>query len=251
MFQHNNSKSHELVWVTMSEWQFWRDNKKFMKGILVRWVWRTFFMQETYHMTICWQFSRHLWSRFLFSNVKEDSGVIRCLKPVIPRKEQNKLCYSLRLNELCKCMWQVNIGGLWRRYPHPPHSAEPRRPQPNEDWTLIIRRIWLPHETHTHTHRACLITLPPAPSLSPTHTQTHVPSPHKVFVVARSFAGCTLSPCVVGFGFFLHCRLALSAFPWQWFLWKHGWLELRAVWALGWWLGCKKEWNVKQGRDGE
>lgn len=172
MFQHNNSKSHELVWVTMSEWQFWRDNKKFMKGILVRWVWRTFFMQETYHMTICWQFSRHLWSRFLFSNVKEDSGVIRCLKPVIPRKEQNKLCYSLRLNELCKCMWQVNIGGLWRRYPHPPHSAEPRRPQPNEDWTLIIRRIWLPHETHTHTHRACLITLPPC-SLSEPHTHTN------------------------------------------------------------------------------
>lgn len=42
--------------------------------------------------------------------------------------------------------------------------------------------------------------------------------PHKVFVVSRSFAGCTFSPCVVCFGFFLHCRLPLSAFPWQWFL---------------------------------
>lgn len=150
------------------------------------------------------------------------------------------MCYSLCLNELCKCMWQVNIGGLWRSYSQPPHSADPRRPQPNEDWTLIIRRIWLPHETGTHTHSACLITQPNS-SLSSWHAYTS--SPHKVFVVARSFAGCTFSPCVVSFRFFLHCRLPLSAFPWQWFLWKQGWLELTAVWELVGGPDVKKKWN--------
>lgn len=56
------------------------------------------------------------------------------------------------------------VAGQYRRpmekSPQPPHSAEARRPGPNEDWTLIIRRIWLPHETshthlgdHTHTYK--------------------------------------------------------------------------------------------------
>lgn len=86
-------------------------------------------------------------------------------------------------------------------------------------------------DQHTHTHSMSNNPTPLLPLLA-MHTHTHVPSPHEVFVVSWSFAGCTLSPCVIGFGFFLHCRLALSAFPWQWFLWKQGRLEPRAVWAL-------------------
>lgn len=132
------------------------------------------FMQEIHHMTMCWHGACcDLVFYFLAEfQCQRRILVIRWLTPEIPRKEQNKLCYSLRLNELCKCMWQVNIGGLWRRYPQPPHSAEPRRPEPNEDWTLIIRRIWLPHETNTHTRmHTRLNTPPPATSLSHTHTQ--------------------------------------------------------------------------------
>lgn len=80
-----------------------------------------------------------------------------------------------------------------------------------------------------HAHTECLITEPPPP-LPLTHTH----SPHKIFVVSWPFAGRTLSPRVVGFGFFQHCRLALSAFSRQWFLWKQEWLKLvnKYTWAI-------------------
>ena len=176
---------------------FWRANIKFMKEILVR-MENSFY---SHHMTMCWHGGCCDLGLYFLTEYQCQRRIllIRSLTPEIPWKEQNKLCYSLCLNELCKCMWQVNIGGLWRRYPQPPDSAEPRRPGPNEDWTLIIRRIWLPHETsaHTHTHahtrghihtrlhtnahihtntpihthRACLIT--PLFSLWATHRHTH------------------------------------------------------------------------------
>lgn len=112
------------------------------------------FLQEVYRLTACWNCRLQTFFFFIRREFQYQGRilVIRCLTPEIPRKKLNKLCYSLCLNELCKCMWQVDIGGLWRSYSQPPHSADPRRPQPNEDWTLIIRRIWLPHETDTHTH---------------------------------------------------------------------------------------------------
>lgn len=92
-----------------------------------------------------------------------------------PEKGPNKLCYSLCLNKLCKCMWQVNIGGLWRRYSQPTHSAEPWWRGPNEDWTLIIRRIWLPHMRQSHSHKQCmcLINQPPFHHWA-THTFSHL-----------------------------------------------------------------------------
>lgn len=61
----------------------------------------------------------------------------------------NKLCFSFHFNEVCRCMWQVNIESLWRNELQPRRSAERRRLQPNEEWTLIIRRIRLPRETST------------------------------------------------------------------------------------------------------
>lgn len=74
----------------------------------------------------------------------------------------NKLCFLFHFNEVCRCIGQVNIERVWRKELQPRRCAERRRLQPNEEWTLIIRRIRLPRETstlartqshaHTHTH---------------------------------------------------------------------------------------------------
>lgn len=79
----------------------------------------------------------------------------------------NKLCFLFHFNEVCRCMWQVNIERVWRKELQPRRCAERRRLQPNEEWTLIIRRIRLPRETstlartqshaHTHTHTRLVI----------------------------------------------------------------------------------------------
>lgn len=165
----------KLFQLKMRQWQFQWERK--FCSVRVWWEWRTLLCKRLF-MTMCWKGAGCNLDFFFFTESQRQSGIlfIRCLTPETPKKEQNKLCYSFHPNELCKSMWQVNIGGLWRRYPQPPHSAEPRRPQPNEDWTSIIRRIRLPHERHTHTHSISNNRIPPAPVLR--QANTHIPSPH-------------------------------------------------------------------------
>ena len=253
---------------------FWRANIKFMKEILVR-MENSFY---SHHMTMCWHGGCCDLGLYFLTEYQCQRRIllIRSLTPEIPWKEQNKLCYSLCLNELCKCMWQVNIGGLWRRYPQPPDSAEPRRPGPNEDWTLIIRRIWLPHETsaHTHTHahtrghihtrlhtnahihtntpihthRACLIT--PLFSLWATHRHTHTHT-HTGSLTSQGFR-CHPVLCRLYTQSLCHLLWVFSALqtavvgvPVAVVPMETQLIRIRSCMGTWWWLDCIKERNAK------
>lgn len=67
------------------------------------------------------------------SNVNRESWLLERLTAQIPGMKMNKLCFSFHFNEVCRCMWQVNIESLWRNELQPQRSAGRRRLQPNEE----------------------------------------------------------------------------------------------------------------------